>query len=117
MVWTLYSEDEVGDRRLATLFYLSIKQYVSDTTEWDPAGVDHLGVEEDDVSGADGLAARQFPDVELVHVDDVREGGDQLAAQRADVDVVRDSLHQNTTGLLHCNRNQPMYILVVPIIN
>lgn len=76
-------------------------------------GVEHLGVEEDDVSGADGLASRQFPDVELVYVDDVREGGDQLAAQRADVDVVRDSLHQNATGLLHCNSNQPMYTVLI----
>lgn len=76
-------------------------------------GVEHLGVEEDDVSGADGLAARQFPDVELVYIDDVREGGDQLAAQRADVDVVRDSLHQNATGLLHCNSNQTMYTVLI----
>lgn len=76
-------------------------------------GEEHLGVEEDDVSGADGLAARQFPDVELVYVDDVREGGNQLAAQRADVDVVRDSLHQNATGLLHCNSNQPMNIVLI----
>lgn len=56
--------------------------------------------------GADGLASGQFPDVQLVDVDDVGEGGDQLTAQRADVDVVRDSLHQNATGLLHCNNNQ-----------